>query len=281
MEDRREIEDAFERGDLAGVALSTPAAQTAITLVRGWRVIEVDLDWTPSGNEQLEARCFRLGQKRRVLYTRLVAAHAVDRRLYELLTHKTEVNDAAIKAASVGDVDVDPAAAWSLPAEVRRLAGAPKSPPPTAPAPVAPEPAGELPGAPGELFGGWHVEALPGAPASSPGAPGGRLDGGSGGSGSPSDDAPRYDPPPGRARRGPATEAERWTLAALLTLSGLDGDRARERNDVGWNQQDGELGHELAQLAASGGLTDGQWSLAMRRCRKYHRQVGACPEPTK
>lgn len=77
-------------------------------------------------------------------------------------------------------------------------------------------------------------------------------------------------------RRPPATDQERWAAEALRRLAADDPDHAREKNDVGFNGRDGEFGHSLAEQLARG-LTDKQWSAAIRMLRKYHRQVGACP----
>jgi SNF2 family DNA or RNA helicase len=78
--------------------------------------------------------------------------------------------------------------------------------------------------------------------------------------------------------RMPQTPQEEWGMEALKTLAMLDPDRASEENEVGFNSADGVVGHSLAgQLTAKGGLTNAQWSLVVRLCKKYHRQVGRCP----
>jgi len=78
--------------------------------------------------------------------------------------------------------------------------------------------------------------------------------------------------------RMPKTPQEEWGHEALTTLAKLDPDHASEQNDVGFNSTDGGTGHSLAQqLASRGGLTNAQWSLVVKLCRKYHRQVGRCP----
>lgn len=80
-----------------------------------------------------------------------------------------------------------------------------------------------------------------------------------------------------RKPRPPEGPVETWAAAALSTLSGMDPDDAKEQNTAGWNRIDGPFGHRLsAQLWR--GLSDGQWAAAIRMCKKYHRQVGRCPE---
>lgn len=57
---------------------------------------------------------------------------------------------------------------------------------------------------------------------------------------------------------------------AIRHLAGMDTDRARERNDVGFNQMDSEFG---AQLAGRESLTDRQALSAAKMLAKYHRQI--------
>ncbi len=72
-------------------------------------------------------------------------------------------------------------------------------------------------------------------------------------------------------------DQEAWARQALLALADLDPDRAGARNDVGFNGADTEFGHSLVEQVLRGGLSSRQWGLAVQMCRKYHRQIGACP----
>ncbi len=81
------------------------------------------------------------------------------------------------------------------------------------------------------------------------------------------------------ARRGPQTAREAWAAQALLALSDLDPDFAKDENGVGFNKADGSQGHFLG-LELAKGLTTEQWSMAIVLCRKYHGQVGECPAAT-
>ncbi len=77
-------------------------------------------------------------------------------------------------------------------------------------------------------------------------------------------------------RRQAKTVMEEWTVGALKKLVGSDSDRARKRNDIGFNREDNDVGHSLhAQLEM--GLNEMQWKFAVNMCRKYWRQVGAPP----
>jgi SWI/SNF-related matrix-associated actin-dependent regulator 1 of chromatin subfamily A len=57
----------------------------------------------------------------------------------------------------------------------------------------------------------------------------------------------------------------------LRILAGWDEDRATEKNDIGFNAFDGDLGHDLAMQDS---LTPRQAALGRKMLRKYHRQLG-------
>jgi SNF2 family DNA or RNA helicase len=96
---RTEIEEKFQRGELRGIGATIAAGGTAITLTRASRMIFVDRDWTPALNEQAEDRIHRIGSKKPVLYTNLVADHVLDRRIAEVLGRKRALIDASVDAA--------------------------------------------------------------------------------------------------------------------------------------------------------------------------------------
>jgi len=105
-EKKTEIENAFQAGKLKGVACSIKAGGVAITLTRASNSLFIDEEWTPSLNRQAQDRIHRIGQSRGVVITRLVAAHALDRRVAELLAEKTEIIEASIDAARAGATEV-------------------------------------------------------------------------------------------------------------------------------------------------------------------------------
>jgi hypothetical protein len=75
------------------------------------------------------------------------------------------------------------------------------------------------------------------------------------------------------------TDVERWAEAGVQTLIEFDPDRARTKNDIGFNQTDGEFGRRLAgTLEMAGGLSDKQWAALINMLRKYHRQIGRAPD---
>lgn len=89
---RQDIVNAFQSGQLKGVALTVQAGGVGLTLTRAAHMLFVDLDWTPALNAQAEARIKRIGQKAsRVHYTTMVVRHPVDERVLQLLEHKTRL----------------------------------------------------------------------------------------------------------------------------------------------------------------------------------------------
>ena len=89
----------FQAGELRGLGITYSKGGTSLTLTRADRAIHVDLCWTPPDNEQAEDRIHRFGQTRPVTYTRLIADHALDRRLFELLSQREAVAAATIDRA--------------------------------------------------------------------------------------------------------------------------------------------------------------------------------------
>jgi hypothetical protein len=85
---RTEIENAFQAGELKGVAATIAAGGVAITLTRSSNVLFVDKDWTPALNVQAEDRICRIGQTRGCIIKTLEADHVLDVRVNELLDKK-------------------------------------------------------------------------------------------------------------------------------------------------------------------------------------------------
>lgn len=67
------------------------------------------------------------------------------------------------------------------------------------------------------------------------------------------------------------TDAQRDAIhACLRSLAGMDPDRARDLNGIGFNRIDGEIGHSLVDAPR---LTPRQAALGLRIVKKYHRQL--------
>lgn len=87
-EERTNIEDRFQRGELLGVAATIAAASTAITLTRSASIYFVDRSWTPADNEQAEDRAHRIGQERGLVVTDLVLDHVIDQHVHAVNAKK-------------------------------------------------------------------------------------------------------------------------------------------------------------------------------------------------
>lgn len=71
-----------------------------------------------------------------------------------------------------------------------------------------------------------------------------------------------------------------WAAEALRFLSGMDGDKCREQNGVGFNKIDTNIGNSLAaELLRAENLTLNQWRIALSICPKYRGQPGFPPVP--
>jgi SNF2 family DNA or RNA helicase len=243
--ERSRIEERFQRGELKGVAGTVTAAGVAITLTRAHQVIFVDRDWTPALNEQAEDRVCRIGQDRGVIVTDLVADHALDHRLYEVLGRKKALIETTVEQGrQLSPIHVDRQTTIEQILErsslgTREVVAMRKT--------VTQEVVDEV------LARADELDAQ---------ANGGKLQ-----------------------RFQPRNALEEWARDALCQLSLADSDHAREQNGVGFNKMDNAIGHKLARelvsTRADGGLTDKQWTLAIKLCTKYQGQVGPKPSLSK
>lgn len=99
--DRAQIVTDFQGGRLKGLAATIQAGGTGLTLTRAHQMIFVDLAWTPALNKQAEDRCCRIGQTRGVIVNRLIADHAIDERVADLLLTKQRMIESSVEAAAV------------------------------------------------------------------------------------------------------------------------------------------------------------------------------------
>ncbi len=98
-QERTEIEEQFQRGELKGVGCTIKAGGVAITLTRTNQSIFVDREFTPALNDQAEDRICRIGQTRGSIITILIADHQLDIRLAELVARKQQLITASVDAA--------------------------------------------------------------------------------------------------------------------------------------------------------------------------------------
>ena len=267
--ERTAIAEAFQAGQLRGVGASIKAGGSAITLTRASRSIFVDREWNPAANSQAEGRNNRIGQTRGCVITDLVAEHWLDKRLHALLLRKQtliadSVDEARQQAVaefdrSVIEVDfealaleaeIESKALDQAQAEAEALAAQRKEYYASITEELTQQKAEDAVKAKRDIL---ERQARQNALER------GWL-------------APVGDP----SRHAAVTDQEAWAEQALERLSALDPDRATETNGVGFNKADGYVGHYLVPEVALG-LTPGQWELAIKICRKYHGQIGACP----
>jgi len=80
-------------------------------------------------------------------------------------------------------------------------------------------------------------------------------------------------------KRQASDDVERWAALGLLTVAGMDPDRASVNNGVGFSKHDGDFGHAMAErIAANQNMTDRQWAAIVKLATKYRRQIGPKPE---
>jgi SNF2 family DNA or RNA helicase len=258
-EERTEIEEQFQAGKLKGVGATIKAGGVAITLTKSAAALFVDRELTPALNAQAEDRVCRIGQTRGVVITTLVAAHPLDAHITGLLDWKRALVEKSVDAARVKQGEAVSIVTTAPVVDFAALAGEVQ-----AEIDAAEERKNKAQEAARE-----RQKALPADTT-----------------------AEKEEAKARRERRRqrileaakkdntvrrPAKDArEEWAHEALVTLADLDPDRARTKNDVGFNASDGGTGHVLAVLTEVG-LTEAEWSNAIDLCKKYHRQVGRCP----
>ena len=102
------VEDAKSRfqeepiADAPVIVLSIQAAKTGHTLTASQDVLFVELPWTPADVDQTYSRCHRLGQKGSVTATYMLCEGTVDEEIYNLISRKRGVVDAATDGGTVG-----------------------------------------------------------------------------------------------------------------------------------------------------------------------------------
>lgn len=99
-EERARIVESFQAGELKGLALTIKAGGLGITLTHACHAVFVDLEWTPALNTQAEDRLMRIGQVNACQYVILVADHALDARLTEILCEKKQLIAATVHASA-------------------------------------------------------------------------------------------------------------------------------------------------------------------------------------
>lgn len=85
---RQQVVDDFQEGKLLGVGL-TIKSSIGTTLTRAWIMLFVDLEWSPTDNEQCADRICRIGQtSSNVNIVRMTSDHPLDRHIQNLIVKK-------------------------------------------------------------------------------------------------------------------------------------------------------------------------------------------------
>lgn len=249
-DERGRIVEAFQAGRLKGIAGTIAAMGVGVTLTHAHHLIMVDLAWTPALNCQAEDRVCRIGQTQGVQITRMIANHALDRRVIELLTRKQEIIEASVEASAVDADHLGTSPAEQLAETHERMNGR-----------VA-----DLEARSREIAE-ENARKHEAARAQFTARLGDEWDGRD------------FRISQSGKSRGPANAKEEFAGEAIIRLAALDPDRARELNGMGFSARDGEIGHSLAaQYAKYGVLSDKQWAIAKKLAIRYSRQVGTMPK---
>lgn len=104
LEKRQEIVNAFQNGQLKGVALTIKAGGVGINLTHAWKALFVDLEWQPAAIWQAEDRIVRIGQlSSKIEIVRMVSDHPLDLHIHNLLVDKIDTITKAIDSEVEGE----------------------------------------------------------------------------------------------------------------------------------------------------------------------------------
>ena len=102
---RQKLVDRFQNDPGVRVFVSNLiAGGTGITLTAATQVVFNDLDWVPANHWQAEDRAYRIGQKRIVQVTYMVAAGTVDTFVQRALSLKAAIVEAVVDGKAIGDL---------------------------------------------------------------------------------------------------------------------------------------------------------------------------------
>lgn len=97
-QERHRIVEAFQNGTLKGVAMTIKAGGVGITLTNAWKMIMVDLNWTPANNVQCEDRICRIGQTSKTCeIVRLIVDHPLEKHIHKIVDKKTQMTLKAVE----------------------------------------------------------------------------------------------------------------------------------------------------------------------------------------
>jgi len=110
---RRELVDAFQRGEHDVFCISLKAGGTGINLTHANYVVHLDPWWNPAVEEQATARAHRMGQTEPVTVYRLVSRGTIEEAILELHARKRDLAGAVLEGRAEA-IDLDPDALLEL-----------------------------------------------------------------------------------------------------------------------------------------------------------------------
>ena len=104
VSERQRRIDAFQAGELAGLAVTIGAGGVGITLTRARCMVVIDRAWTAAENDQVEDRICRIGQAADTVHiVDVVADHPIDRMVARCITRKRALIRRDVDAGAVPD----------------------------------------------------------------------------------------------------------------------------------------------------------------------------------
>lgn len=102
--ERKDIIDAFQRGEFDVFCISLMAGGTGLNLTRANYVIHLDPWWNPAVEEQATSRAHRMGQTEPVTVMRLVSRGTIEEGILELHARKRDLASAVLEGKSTAKV---------------------------------------------------------------------------------------------------------------------------------------------------------------------------------
>jgi len=113
-EQRRDMVEKFQSGDYSVFFISLKAGGTGLNLTAADRVLHFDPWWNIAAEEQASDRTHRIGQKNKVLVTKLVCKDTVEERIIALQERKRALSDLVMEDESVRTASLDRSALLQL-----------------------------------------------------------------------------------------------------------------------------------------------------------------------
>lgn len=101
--ERQDIVDNFQNGELKVLIGTVGAMGTGLTLTAGTVEIFMDEPWNRANKEQAEDRCYRIGQSNNITIYTLMCKDTIDERIHELVYKKGAMADALVDGKVVGN----------------------------------------------------------------------------------------------------------------------------------------------------------------------------------